>query len=65
MILLFDKKIKSFPDCNMDKNSLFDKGRIGEMGLCVNKNKAQCVEDLSYPAARGIGLGKWMGIGWS
>ena len=24
-----------------DKNSLFDRGRIGEMGLCVKKKKSQ------------------------
>jgi hypothetical protein len=49
-----------------DKNSLFDRGRIGEMGLCVKKNKSQYMRGLSYPAARGIGMdklgGNWVGL---
>jgi hypothetical protein len=36
-----------------DKNSLFDRGSIGEMGLCVKKNKSQYMEVLGYPVARG------------
>ena len=37
-----------------DKNSLFDRGSIGEMGLCVKKNKSQYMGVLGYPVARGI-----------
>jgi len=37
-----------------DKNSLFDAVNIGEMGLCVKKNKSQHMEVLAYPVARGI-----------
>ena len=37
-----------------DKNSLFDRGSTGEMGLCVKKNKSQYMGVLGYPVARGI-----------
>ena len=37
-----------------DKNSLFDGGSIGEMGLCVKKNKSQYMGVLGYPVAWGI-----------
>ena len=37
-----------------DKNSLFDRGSIGEMGLCVEKNRSQYMGVLGYPVARGI-----------
>jgi hypothetical protein len=37
-----------------DKNSLFDGGSIGDMGLCVKKDKSQSMGVLGYPAARGI-----------
>jgi hypothetical protein len=37
-----------------DKNSLFDRGSIGEMGLCVKKNKSYYMGGLGYPVARGI-----------
>ena len=37
-----------------DKNSLFDRGSIGVMGLCVKKNKSQYMGVLGYPVARGI-----------
>jgi hypothetical protein len=37
-----------------DKNSLFDRGSIGEMGLCVKKNTSQYMGVLGYPVARGI-----------
>jgi hypothetical protein len=40
-----------------DKNLLFDRGSIGEMGLCVEKNKSQYMGVLGYPVARGIGNG--------
>jgi hypothetical protein len=31
-----------------------DRGSIGEMGLCVKKNKSQYMGVLGYPVARGI-----------
>jgi hypothetical protein len=37
-----------------DKNSLFDRGDIAEMGLCVKKNKSQHMGVLGYPVAWGI-----------
>jgi len=37
-----------------DKNSLFDRGNIGEMGLWVKKNKSQYMGVLGYPVARRI-----------
>jgi hypothetical protein len=37
-----------------DKNSLFDRGSIGEMGLCFKKNKSQYMGGLGYRVARGI-----------
>ena len=37
-----------------DKNSFFDRGSIGEMGLWVKKNKSQYMGVLGYPVARGI-----------
>ena len=37
-----------------DKNSLFDRGSIGEMRLGVKKNKSQYMGVLGYPVARGI-----------
>jgi hypothetical protein len=33
------------------------------MGVCVKINKSQYMRGLGYPAARGIGLGKWKEIG--
>ena len=36
-----------------DKNSLFDRGSIGDMGLCVKKDKSQYMGVLGYPVARG------------
>jgi len=52
----------------VDKNSLFDRGSIGEMGLCVKKNKSQCMGVLGYPVARGIvrdaRAAKWPFIQW-
>jgi hypothetical protein len=36
------------------KNSLFDRGGIAEVGLCVKKNKSQHMRVLGYPVARGI-----------
>ena len=37
-----------------DKNSPFDRGSIGVMGLCAKKNKSQYMGVLGYPVARGI-----------
>jgi len=37
-----------------DKNSLFDRGSIGVMGLCVKKNKSQYMGVLGYPVARPV-----------
>jgi len=37
-----------------DKNSLFDRGSIGAMGLCVKKKDIQHIGGLGYPVARGI-----------
>jgi hypothetical protein len=37
-----------------DKNSLFDRGSIGEVGLCVKKNKSQYMGVLGYAVARRI-----------
>ena len=48
-IVLVDSRVKQ-----SDKNSLFDRGCIGEMGLCVKKNKSQYMGVLGYPVARGI-----------
>jgi len=48
-----------------DKNSLFDRGRIVEMALCVKKNKSQYLRVLGYPVSRrilGIRLVDWMEI---
>jgi hypothetical protein len=36
------------------KNLLFDRESIGEMGLCVKKNKSQYMGVLGYPVARGL-----------
>ncbi|MFQ5841988.1 MAG: hypothetical protein ACE5I8_06085 [Thermodesulfobacteriota bacterium] len=36
-----------------DKNSLPDRGSIGESGLCVKKNTSQYMGVLGYPVARG------------
>jgi len=51
-----------------DKNLLFDRGSIGEMGLCVEKNKSQYMGVLGYPVARGIvrdvRAAKWPFIQW-
>jgi hypothetical protein len=55
-----EKKEKLFPEesqkagVQSDKNSLFDRGSIGEMGLCVRKNKSQYMGGLGYPVAWGI-----------
>jgi len=50
------------------KNSLFDRGSIGEMGLGVEKNKSQYMGVLGYPVARGImrdaRAAKWPFIQW-
>ena len=37
-----------------DKNSLFYRESIGEMGLCVKKKKSRYMGALSYPVVRGI-----------
>ena len=37
-----------------NKNSLFDRGSIGVIGLCVKKNKSHYMGGLGYPVARGI-----------
>jgi ankyrin repeat protein len=36
------------------KNSLFDRGSIGEMGLCVRKNKSQYMGVLGYPTVQAL-----------
>jgi hypothetical protein len=47
-----------------DKNSLFDRGSIGEMGLCVKKNKPQYMGVLGYSVARGIVRDARAGEAW-
>jgi hypothetical protein len=37
-----------------DKNSFFERESIGEMGLCIKKDKSQYMGILGYPVARGI-----------
>ena len=37
-----------------EKDSLFDRASIGQMGLCVKKNKLQHMGVLGYPVPRGI-----------
>jgi len=37
-----------------DKNALSDGGSVGQMGLCVKKDKSQYMGVLGYPVARGI-----------
>jgi hypothetical protein len=34
--------------------SLFERESIGEMGLCIKKDKSQYMGVLGYPVARGI-----------
>jgi hypothetical protein len=41
-------------DKKSDKDSLFNRGSIGEMGLCFKKNKSQYMGVLGYTLARGI-----------
>jgi len=47
-----------------DKNSLFDRGSVGEMGLCVKKKKSQYMGVLGYPVARGIVRDARAGEAW-
>jgi hypothetical protein len=54
MPLPFVPILSTNPNHMSDKNSLFNRGSIGEMGLWVKKNKSQYMGVLGYPVAQGI-----------
>jgi len=48
------RRMNSVQNRFSDKNSLFDRGSIGEMGLYVKRNNSQYMGILGYPVVRGI-----------